>query len=157
MNLVLAGDSAGSPLIDVIASHLAARPGVTVVDMSRPTSGEAEKYADMTERAAAAILDGRAHRGVFCCGTGIGVSIAANKIPGIRAALTHDTYSAERAAKSNNAQIITMGARVIGPELAKAIVDAFLAAEFDTKGASAGNVEALDRLDARARGASPRG
>ena len=80
-------------------------------------------------------------------GTGIGVCISANKVPGIRAALTHDTYSAERAAKSNNAQIITMGARVIGPELAKAIVDTWLASEFDPKGSSAANVEAINKLD----------
>ena len=86
---------------------------------------------------------------ILCCGTGIGVCIAANKIPGVRAALTHDTYSAERAAKSNNAQIITMGARVIGPELAKAIVDTWLASSFDPKGPSAENVEALNRLDAK--------
>ena len=78
--------------------------------------------------------------------------ISANKVPGIRAALTHDTYSAERAAKSNNAQIITMGARVIGPELAKSIVDVWLASEFDPDGPSAGNVEAIDRLDAEKHG-----
>ena len=83
------------------------------------------------------------------CGTGIGVCISANKVPGIRAALTHDTYSAERAAKSNNAQIITMGARVIGPELAKAIVDSWLASTFDPTGPSAGNVEAMNRVDAK--------
>ena len=94
------------------------------------------------------IVDGANERGILICGTGIGVSISANKVPGIRAALTHDTYSAERAAKSNNAQIITMGARVIGPELAKAIVDKWLESEFDPQGASAGNVEAIDRLDA---------
>ena len=64
------------------------------------------------------------------------------------AALTHDTYSAERAAKSNNAQIITMGARVIGPELAKAIVDKWLESDFDPNGSSADNVKAIDRLDA---------
>ena len=151
MKIVLAGDSAGKPLVDVIASHLAHRPDVTLIDLSQPTEGGAEPYADMTERAAQAILDGRAERGVFCCGTGIGVSISANKIPGIRAALTHDTYSAERAAKSNNAQVIAMGARVIGPELAKAIVDTFLSARFDPDGASAGNVQAIDRLDQRAR------
>ena len=79
-------------------------------------------------------MDGDYERGILICGTGIGVCISANKVPGIRAALTHDTYSAERAAKSNNAQIITMGARVIGPELAKAIVDTWLASEFDPKG-----------------------
>ena len=70
-------------------------------------------------------------------------------LPRIRAALTHNTYSAERAAKSNNAQIITMGARGIGPELAKAIVDIWLASEFDPTGPSAANVEAIDRLDCR--------
>jgi ribose 5-phosphate isomerase B len=93
------------------------------------------------------ILDGTNDRGVLFCGTGIGVSISANKVPGIRAALTHDTYSAERAAKSNDAQIITMGARVIGPELAKAIVDSWLNSVFDPHGPSAGNVEAINRLD----------
>jgi RpiB/LacA/LacB family sugar-phosphate isomerase len=151
MKLVLAGDSAGKPLIDIIAAHLAGRADVTLIDLSKPAEGGAEAYANMTERAAHAILDGRAERGIFCCGTGIGVSISANKVPGIRAALTHDPYSAERAAKSNNAQVITMGARVIGPELAKLIVDTFLAAEFDPKGASAGNVLAIDNLDQRTR------
>ena len=89
-------------------------------------------------------------RAILCCGTGIGVCISANKVPGIRAALTHDTYSAERAAKSNNAQIITMGARVIGPELAKAIADTWIASEFDPKGSSAANVEAINKLDGTA-------
>ena len=97
--------------------------------------------------AAEGIARGECERGIFVCGTGIGMSLAANKVPGIRAALTHDTYSAERAAKSNNAQIITMGARVIGPELAKAIVDTWLASEFDPKGASAANVDAINKLD----------
>lgn len=151
MKLVLAGDSAGKPLIDVIAAHLAGRADITFIDASIPADGAGEKYADMTERAARLILAGEADRGVFCCGTGIGVSISANKVPGIRAALTHDTYSADRAAKSNNAQVITMGARVIGPELAKAIVDTFLDASFDPDGASAGNVAAIDRLDERVR------
>ena len=79
------------------------------------------------------------------------MSISANKVPGIRAALTHDTFSAERAAKSNNAHIITLGARVIGPELAKTIVNAWLASEFDPQGASAGNVAAVDELDRKYR------
>ncbi|AGY91866.1 hypothetical protein SPICUR_04435 [Spiribacter curvatus] len=75
--------------------------------------------------------------------------MSANKVPGIRAAQCHDTYSAERAALSNNAQVITMGARVVGTELAKAIVDAFLACRFDPQGRSAGNVAAIDRVDAK--------
>jgi len=152
MKLVLAGDSAGKPLIDIIAAHLAGRADITLIDLSQPADGGRELYPDMAARAAHAILEGRAERGIFCCGTGIGMCISANKVPGIRAALTHDTFSAERAAKSNNAHVITMGARVIGPELAKVIVDTFLASEFDPNGASAGNVAAIDALDQRARG-----
>ena len=106
-----------------------------------------EKYAATSERVATGITEGRFDRGILCCGTGIGVCISANKVPGIRAALTHDTYSAERAAKSNNAQIITMGARVIGPELAKAIVDKYLESDFDPQSSSGPNVEAIDALD----------
>ena len=77
------------------------------------------------------------------------MALSANKVPGIRAAQTHDTYSAERAALSNNAQIITMGARVIGAELAKSIAEAYLANEFDPAGKSVGNVEAINALDSK--------
>jgi ribose 5-phosphate isomerase B len=142
MKIALGADSAGKPLIDVIEAHLKTRPDLEVVNLSK--SGF---YADLSRDLAETIVSGENDRGILCCGTGIGVCISANKVPGIRAALTHDTYSAERAAKSNNAQIITMGARVIGPELAKAIVDMWLASEFDPNGASAGNVEAINRLD----------
>jgi RpiB/LacA/LacB family sugar-phosphate isomerase len=142
MKIVLGGDSAGKPLVDVLAAHLKTRPEFEVTDLSQ--SGY---YADLSAKVGQAIMDGEYERGILCCGTGIGVCISANKVPGIRAALTHDTYSAERAAKSNNAQIITMGARVIGPELAKAIADSWLASDFDPKGPSAGNVEAINRLD----------
>ena len=141
MKIVLGADSAGKPLLDIIAAHLAGKAGLEVTDLSQ--SGF---YADIADRAASAIVAGEYERGVLFCGTGIGVCISANKVSGIRAALTHDSYSADRAAKSNNAQIITMGARVIGPELAKTIVDAWLAASFDPNGPSAGNVQAIDRL-----------
>lgn len=143
MKVVIGADSAGKPLLDVIAAHLKTKPDVELTDLSQ--SGY---YADLSDKVGREIVDGTFERGILFCGTGIGVCISANKVPGIRAALTHDTYSAERAAKSNNAQIITMGARVIGPELAKAIVDAWLASEFDPNGPSAGNVEAINRLDA---------
>ena len=95
------------------------------------------------------MLDGTYNRAVLVCGTGIGVCLSANKVPGIRAAQCHDTYSAERAALSNNAQIITLGARVVGPELAKSIVDSFLSNTFDPKGRSADNVQAIDDLDTK--------
>ncbi len=143
MKVVIGADSAGKPLLDVIATHLKSKPEVELTDLSQ--SGF---YADLSDKVGREIVDGTFERGILFCGTGIGVCISANKVPGIRAALTHDTYSAERAAKSNNAQIITMGARVIGPELAKAIVDTWLASDFDPNGPSAGNVEAINRLDA---------
>lgn len=149
MRIVIAGDSAGAPLCQVIGKHLSGKAGVEVVDQSAPKESEPEFYAHTAERAAQAVAEGRFDRGILFCGTGIGVCIAANKIPGIRAAQAHDTYSAERAAKSNNAQIITLGARVVGPELAKAIVDSFLASVFDPNGSSAGNVAALNSLDAK--------
>jgi RpiB/LacA/LacB family sugar-phosphate isomerase len=142
MKIAIGADSAGKPLLDVIAAHLAKRSDLEVKDLS-----QTGYYADLSRDLAQTITAGENERGILICGTGIGVCISANKVPGIRAALTHDTYSAERAAKSNNAQIITMGARVIGPELAKSIVDTWLASEFDPNGPSAANVEAIDRLD----------
>ncbi len=142
MKIALGADSAGKPLLDVIEAHLKTRSDVTVTNMS-----EAGFYADLSGKVARAVKSGDHDRAILVCGTGIGVCISANKVPGIRAALTHDTYSAGKAATSNNAQIITMGARVIGPELAKAIVDAYLAVSFDPKGSSASNVDAINKLD----------
>jgi D-erythrulose 4-phosphate isomerase len=146
MRIVVGGDSAGQPLSDVIYKHLSGSPH-EVVDLGREVPGGKELYASLAERVANAILEGRFDRGILCCGTGIGVCISANKVPGIRAAQTHDTYSAERAAKSNDAHIITMGARVIGTEVAKAIVDKFLESHFDPQGSSAANVEGIKALD----------
>ena len=147
MRIAIGADSAGQPLRAVIAEHLENMPDAVVSDLSFQNASEF--YADIAERVAKAVVEGRFDRGLLFCGTGIGVCIAANKVRGIRAALTHDTYSAERAAKSNNAQIITMGARVVGPELAKAIVDTFLRSIFDPAGTSAANVAALNALDSR--------
>ncbi|MDT3378219.1 RpiB/LacA/LacB family sugar-phosphate isomerase [Labrys neptuniae] len=144
MKIALGADSAGKPLLEVIAAHLANRPDLEITDLS-----QAGYYADLAAKVGQDVVDHKHDRAILFCGTGIGVCISANKVPGIRAALTHDTYSAERAAKSNNAQIITMGARVVGPELAKAIVDTWLSSNFDPEGPSAGNVQAIDQLDAR--------
>ena len=144
MKIAIAGDSAGAPLVKILEEHIG---GSNVHQINNLSSNGF--YADLAANVAKLIIDGKYDRAILCCGTGIGVCISANKIPGIRAALTHDTYSAERAAKSNNAQIITLGARVIGPELAKTIVDTWLSSEFDQKGSSAANVEAINKLDQR--------
>lgn len=152
MKLAIAGDSAGEGLAKILADHLKDR--FEVSEISRTDEGPDAFYANLSDRVASQVMDGTYDRAILVCGTGIGVCIAANKVPGIRAALTHDTYSAERAALSNDAQIITMGARVIGPELAKAIADAWLAQteNFDRNGKSAGNVDAIDAVGAKYAG-----
>ena len=150
MRIVLAGDSVGVVLSEILAKHLESA-GFEVKELSRSPTGEGEYYANIAERVARAILAGEFDRGILCCGTGIGMAISANKVPGIRAAQTHDTFSAERAAKSNDAHIITLGARVVGTELAKTIANAWLASEFDPAGPSAANVAAIGTLDSKYR------
>ena len=86
--------------------------------------------------------EGKHQRGILICGTGIGMAIVANKVPGIRAAQCHDTYSAERARKSNNAQVMTLGARVVGPELARSIVNSWLNSEFE----GGGSLEKVEKI-----------
>jgi ribose 5-phosphate isomerase B len=149
MKIAVAGDSAGEPLAKVLAEHLSKSHDVS--EISRTQEGPDPFYANLSDRVANAVLAGEYDRAILCCGTGIGVAMSANKVPGIRAAQCHDTYSAERAALSNNAQIITMGARVVGTELAKAIADAYLAntLDFDPEGKSAGNVNAINEVDAK--------
>jgi len=149
MKLVIAGDSAGEALARTLFEYLNGRDGLVVTEASKPARGGDELYANLADRVCSGVTGATFDRAILICGTGIGVCIAANKVPGIRAALTHDTYSAEKAATSNNAQVITMGARVIGTEVAKSIADAWLAHAFDPRGRSAGNVEAIDQVDAK--------
>lgn len=94
-------------------------------------STESCDYPDIAEPVAHAVVDGAADRGILICGTGIGIGIAANKIAGVRAALCHDTFSAHASREHNNANILTMGERVIGPGLAKDIVTIWLNTEFE--------------------------
>ncbi len=149
MKIAVAGDSAGEGLAKVLAEHL--KDKYEVHDVSHTDAGPEKFYANMADRVASAVMAGDYDRAILVCGTGIGVQMAANNVPGIRAAQCHDTYSAAKASTSNNAQIITMGARVVGTELAKDIADAFLAASFDPEGRSAGNVKAINEVDAKYR------
>ena len=147
MKIAVAGDSAGEGLAQILADHLSG--SYDVAHVSRTEAGPDAFYANLSDRVASAVIDGIYDRAILICGTGIGVCLSANKVPGIRAAQCHDTYSAGKAATSNNAQIITMGARVIGLELAKDIAEAFLTASFDPEGRSAGNVSAVNAVDAK--------
>ena len=144
MKIVVGADHIGLPLKDVVRDHLKSL-GIEVVDFG-VNSPEPVDYPEIAHRLALAVAAGEFERGVLVCGTGIGMQIVANKIPGIRAAVCHDPYSAERARGSNDAQILTMGARVIGSELAKKVIDAWLATEFQG-GTSAPKLAQINQID----------
>lgn len=148
MRIAIGSDDAGEPLLQIVADFLRSVEGVELVDFSPPaTPDHTEYYPDVAERVALAVAGHEFDRGILVCGTGIGMAITACKVPGIRAALCHDTYSASRARKSNNAQILTMGSRVIGPELAKAIVEIWLQSEFDENSPSMPKVSRMVEID----------
>lgn len=107
-------------------------------------------YPDIAEKVALDVSQGNSERGILICGTGIGMAIAANKVTGIRAAQVYDIYSAERAKKSNNAQIITLGALVTGPSLAAKLVEVWLNSEFQG-GGSAPKVDKIMAIENRYR------
>jgi ribose 5-phosphate isomerase B len=146
VNVALGSDDAGATLRRAIRAHLEAR-GVALVDYGVDDAGEA--YPSVAFRVAELVAAGTHDRAILCCGTGIGMAIAANKIPGVYAANCHDVYAAERARKSNNAQVLTMGERVIGVQAALAVVDAWLASEFEG-GASAAKVAEIATREAGA-------
>jgi ribose 5-phosphate isomerase B len=126
--IAIGSDEAGyrlkSMLIEVLEEE-----GQKVADFGCHSEDPVD-YPDVAFEVAGAIARGEHDRGILICGTGIGMSIAANKVPGVRAAQAHDPYSAERARKSNDAQILALGARVIGPEVAKSLVRIWLQSEF---------------------------
>lgn len=140
--IAIGADDAAFDFKDKIVDHLKSK-GIAVIDYSSDCQPENTLYPDVAHAVAYAIKNGKHEQGILICGTGIGVNIVANKVPGIRSAQCHDPYSAERAKKSNNAHIMTMGARVIGIELAKKIVDAWLESEYEG-GNSAPKVDRIE-------------
>lgn len=126
--IALGGDDAGIGLKKIIRVHLQSH-GYSVKDYGI-SDQENTMYPDVAMTVAQAVARGEHKRGIIICGTGIGVAITANKVPGIRAAVCHDIYSTQRSRMSNNCQIMTMGARIIGPELAKQLVDVWMKSEF---------------------------
>ena len=144
IKVAVAGDSAGEGLAHVLAEHLKAH--FDVFEVSRTGNVADPFYANLADRVATGVLDGTYDRAILICGTGIGMAISANKFKGIRAAVCHDNYSAERAKLSNDANILCMGARVIGPELAKKITKEWLSLEF-VDGSSTPKVNAIKQLD----------
>lgn len=128
MMIALGNDQAGYGLKQEIMKYLDEQ-GIPYKDYGS-YSEESVDYPVYAKKVAHAVTDGECEKGILICGTGIGISIAANKVKGVRAALCHDTFSAEATRQHNDANILAMGARVIGPGLAVKIVDTFLHTEF---------------------------
>ncbi|QNT79230.1 ribose 5-phosphate isomerase B [Entomobacter blattae] len=146
--IAIGADDAAFTLKDEIIRWLA-KKGIPYIDYSMDKNSNLESYPDVAWTVAQAIKAGKHERGILLCGTGIGMCIVANKVPGIRAAQCHDSYSAERARKSNNAQIITIGARIIGIELAKSILGTWLDSDFQ-EGSSTPKVNKISYYEQQA-------
>ena len=131
MRVGFAADHAGAPLKQELLRRLAtARPGDELIDLGGDGSDPNDDYPDFSLRLALAVRDGEVERGILVCGSGVGASIAATKVRGVRAAICHDTYSAHQGVEHDDMNVLTLGARVIGPEPALECALAFLAASF---------------------------
>ena len=145
--IVVGADDAGVDYKDVLAERLRADPRVAAVIDVGIQQGEHTPYPDIASAAAQCIARGEADRGLLVCGTGLGMAIAANKTPGIRAATAHDPYSVARSVLSNDAQVLAMGQRVVGLELAKTLVDIWLGVQFDESSPSAAKIAIISRTE----------
>jgi ribose 5-phosphate isomerase B len=130
MRIALAADHGGFPLKNLIKVYIESL-GYEVVDLGTDSQASVD-YPDFAARLGEAITAGQAERGILICGSGVGASIAANKINGVYAAVCHDTYSAHQGVEHDNMNVLCLGARVIGPELAKELVQAFISASFSS-------------------------
>lgn len=148
MKIAIGCDEAGVQLKNTIR-HFVKNKGHEVEDFGLE-EGESVLYPLIAEKVARSVAEGKNERGIIICGTGIGMAITANKVPGIRATVAHDVYSAERSIKSNNCQIITMGQRVIGIESAKTIIEIWLNSQF-IDGSSTPKVEKIIEIDNKYR------
>ena len=144
MRIAIGADHLGLPLKDSVCELLKSK-GVEHKDFGTMTSDPID-YPDIAKMVATAVASGEFDRGILICGTGIGMAIAANKVKGVYAATCHDQYSAERARKSNNAQIMTLGALVIGPAIAEKLVETWLDSEFQG-GGSMVKVEKIHQIE----------
>ena len=131
MRIAFAADHAGAALKDELLRRLtAADLGDALIDLGGDGSDPTDDYPDFAQRLGDAIVAGKADRGILICGSGVGASVAANKIRGIRAAVCHDTYSAHQGVEHDDMNVLTLGARVIGPEPAYECAVAFVRATF---------------------------
>ena len=149
MRVAVACDHAGFPLKAVII-EAARRLGHEVLDLGTNSTDPVD-YPDIAEAVGRAILDGRAERGIVVCGSGVGAAVAANKMNGLRAAVLGDVYSARQAVEHDDIQVLSLGARVIGPALAESVVEAFLQATFSGEERHVRRLKKIAALEARQR------
>lgn len=146
--IAIDSDDAGQQLKRIIVEHLAAE-GVGIVDLDLLGKAKVD-YPDIGHNLARRVADKEYARGILVCGTGLGMAMVANKVEGVFAGTCHDVYSAERLSRSNDAQVLTLGARVIGPELAKTVVSAWIRSSFEG-GRSLPKVQRMRELEHQER------
>ena len=145
-NILLGADHLGLPLKNILKEHLIDK-GYSVEDIGVDNNDPVD-YPDIGEKLAKRIAKGDSERGILCCGTGAGMAIVANKIPGVRAVCINDPYTAERAIASNNAQVVTLGSLITGEEVGKKLVDIWLENDFQG-GKSLPKVDKINKLDSK--------
>lgn len=145
MILAVGSDHAGYPLKLALLDRLREK-GHTVIDHGSYDTNPVD-FPDIARLVCATVLSGEAQRGIMFCGTGVGASIACNKVPGIRASVCHDVYTAHQCVEHDDVQIIALGAQIIGPTVAEELVDLFLKAEFSTSPEFRRRVEKLAAMD----------
>jgi RpiB/LacA/LacB family sugar-phosphate isomerase len=128
MKLAIGSDHAGFDLKQTVADYLA-QQGHQLLDVGTCSTDPVD-YPDYAEKVGRAVLSGETERGILICGSGVGASVAANKLPGIRAGLCHDVYSAHQGVEHDNMNVLVLGGRVIGPQTALELVKAYTGAQF---------------------------
>lgn len=129
MRVAVSGDHAGFELKNTVAAWLK-EWGHEVVDLGAHSYDKDDDYPDFAEASAIAVASGKADRGVIVCGSGVGACVVANKVPGVRAGICHDTYSAHQGVEHDDMNVLCIGGRIIGPEPAREVVKAFIGAKF---------------------------
>ena len=157
LRIVVGSDDAGLQYKDALKADLEADGRVAEVVDVGVNADESTAYPHVAVAAARMVADGRADRALLVCGTGLGVAISANKVPGVRAVTAHDGFSVERAVLSNDAQVLCFGQRVIGLELARRLAKEWLGYRFDPASASASKVAAIGEYEQQAAGSDAGG
>src|SRR3954462_5600112 len=147
MRLAIAADHAGVDLKKSLVDHLA-RQGHEVVDKGTYTT-EPVDYPDYAEKVGRAVLGGEVERGILICGSGVGASVAANKLRGIRAGLCHDVYSAHQGVEHDDMNVLVLGGRVIGPQTAIEVANAYAGAKFTAEERHARRLHKVEALEER--------